>query len=219
MSGNGKLRVVLVDDHHLVRAGIRAVLEGLGDIEIVGEAADAAAALALLRKQKPDLALLDIALKEGSGLKVAREIRAEQPELKIVMLSMHSTEEYVMEALHCGATGYILKDAAVDELKLALEALRSGETYLSPAVSRKVIDSYLGKVKAPTGEGQALTPRQREILKLIAEGKATKQIAFLLNLSVKTVETHRAQIMERLGIRDVAGLVKYALRIGLVDQA
>lgn len=213
-----QLRVVLVDDHPLVRAGIRAVLDALPGVTVVGEADSAPGALALIRKERPDLALLDIALKEGSGLAVARTMHAELPALKLVMLSMHSSEEYVLEALHAGAVGYILKDAAVAELELAFAALRQGETYLSPAVSRRVIDSYLGKVKAPAGEGLVLSPRQREILTLIAQGKATKEIAFMLGLSVKTVETHRAQIIERVGIRDVAGLTKYALRIGLIDS-
>ena len=217
MTETKPLRVVLVDDHHLVRAGIRAVLETYPQVCVVGEAGDVEGGLELLRRERPDLALLDISLKSGSGLALARQAHAEQPELKVVMLSTHASEEYVLEALQAGAVGYILKDAALAEFELALEALRRGETYLSPLVSRRVIDSYLGKVKAPAGEQLTLTQRQREILTLIAKGKATKEIAFELKLSVKTVETHRAQIIERTGIRDVAGLTKFAMRIGLID--
>lgn len=219
MTALAPLRVVLVDDHQLVRAGIRAVLERFPQVVVVGEAGDADDGFEVLRAERPDLALLDITLKSGSGLALARRARAELPEVKVVMLSTHASEEYVLEALQAGAVGYILKDAALAEFELALEALRRGETYLSPLVSRRVIDSYLGKVKAPAGEQLVLTPRQREILTLIAKGKATKEIAFELKLSVKTVETHRAQIIERTGIRDVAGLTMYALRIGLIDDA
>jgi DNA-binding NarL/FixJ family response regulator len=210
-----RLRVLLVDDHALVRAGIRALLQELPDVEVVAEASDGAQALQIAEREQPDVVLMDIAMKGMNGLEAAAKLRERQPGVKVVILSMHTSEEYVLLALRAGAAAYLIKDSATAELGLALNSVMRGETYLSPAISRQVVDGYVQRVGAGTG-ADPLTQRQREVLKHIAEGRSTKEIAFELDLSVKTIETHRAQIMERLGIRDVAGLVRYAMRVGIV---
>ena len=209
------LRVLLVDDHALVRAGMRSLLRDIADVEVVAEASDGAEALAIAERERPDVVLMDIAMKGMNGLEAAARLRERQPEAKIIILSMHTSEEYVLLALRAGAAAYLIKDSATSELELALKCVMRGDTYLSPAISRQVVDGYVQRVGVGAGP-DPLTPRQRDVLKRIAEGRSTKEIAFDLNLSVKTVETHRAQIMERLGIRDVAGLVRYAMRTGLV---
>ena len=209
------LRVLLVDDHALVRAGMRSLLQDLPDVEVVAEAGDGAEALAAAERERPDVVLMDIAMKGMNGLEAAARLRERLPEVKVIILSMHTSEEYVLLALRAGAAAYLIKDSATSELERALKCVMRGETYLSPAISRQMVDGYVQRVGASAGP-EPLTPRQREVLKRIAEGRSTKEIAFELNLSVKTVETHRAQIMERLGIRDVAGLVRYAMRAGLV---
>jgi len=209
------LRVLLVDDHALVRAGIRSLLRDIEGIEVVGEAADGAEALAIAGRERPDAVLLDIAMKGMSGLETAARFRELHPGVKVLILSMHASEEYVLQALRAGVVGYLIKDSATAELELALRSVVRGETYLSPAISRQVVEGYVQRVGAGAGD-DPLTPRQREVLKRVAEGRSTKEIAFDLGLSVKTIETHRAQIMERLGIRDVAGLVRYAMRTRLV---
>jgi DNA-binding NarL/FixJ family response regulator len=217
------MRVLLADDHALVRAGIRALLAGLPDVESVVEAGDGQEALNVLRETKPDLALIDIAMPGLNGLELAARVAREAPGTRLVILSMHGTPAHVAQALRAGVSGYLLKDAAADELPVLLRAVMRGETYLSPAISKQVVDGYLGRTAAPTapGDGAALdvlTSRQREILQLVAEGKSTKEVAQLLDVSAKTVETHRGQIMERLGIHDLAGLVRYAIRTGLVSS-
>jgi len=209
------LRILLVDDHKLVRAGIRSLLGEIEGVEVVAEASDGAEALLLAERERPDVVLMDIAMKGMNGLDAAARLRERLPTAKVVILSMHTSEEYVLLALRAGAAAYLIKDSATSELELALQSVMRGETYLSPAISRQVVEGYVQRVGAGAA-GDPLTPRQREVLKRIAEGGSTKEIAFALNLSVKTVETHRAQIMERLGIRDVAGLVRYAMRTGLV---
>jgi DNA-binding NarL/FixJ family response regulator len=211
------IRVVLADDHALVRAGMRSLLSGMAQVQVVGEAASGEEALVLAEREHPDVVLMDIAMKGITGLEAAARMREQHPGVRVVILSMHSGEEYVLQALRAGAVGYLLKDAATGELELALRSVMRGESWFSPAVSRQVVEGYVQRVG---GEAAAdvLTARQREVLKLVAGGKSTKEIAFDLNLSVKTVETHRAQIMERLGIRDVAGLVRYALKTGLVSD-
>lgn len=209
------IRVVLVDDHALVRAGMRSLLGSMERVEVVGEAASGEEALALARGAQPDVVLMDIAMKGMSGLDAASRMREANPGVRVIILSMHAGEEYVLQALRAGAVGYLLKDAATGELELALRSVMRGESWFSPAVSRQVVEGYVQRVGGdPVAD--VLTARQREVLRLVAGGKSTKEIAYDLNLSVKTVETHRAQIMERLGIRDVAGLVRYALRTGLV---
>jgi DNA-binding NarL/FixJ family response regulator len=217
------MRVLLADDHALVRAGIRALLAGLPDVESVVEAGDGQEALTVLRETKPDLALIDIAMPGLNGLELAARVAREAPGTRLVILSMHGTPAHVAQALRAGVSGYLLKDAAADELPVLLRAVMRGETYLSPAISKQVVDGYLGRTAAPAnpGDGAALdvlTSRQREILQLVAEGKSTKEVAQLLDVSAKTVETHRGQIMERLGIHDLAGLVRYAIRTGLVSS-
>lgn len=210
------VRVLLADDHALVRAGLRELLQKLPHVEVVAEANDGREALALVKSALPNLVLLDITMKGLTGLEAAERIVKDFPGVKVVMLSMHANEEYVLRALRAGVNGYIIKDAAIVELELAIKAVVAGETYLSPTISRSVIENYLNRTNGKSSSLEQLTPRQREILQLIAEGQSTKEIAFTLKLSVKTVETHRAQLMERLEIYDVAGLVRYALRVGLI---
>jgi DNA-binding NarL/FixJ family response regulator len=209
-----KFRVLLADDHALVRAGIRMLLEKLTWVKVVGEASDGREAMELTRSHKPDLILADISMAGLNGLEVADRITKEFPKTKVIILSMHSNEQYVTRALRGGAAGYLLKDAAREELELALRTVRAGQTYLSAAISRQVIEKHLQREDDNSGE--KLTSRQREILQLIAEGKNTKEIASVLSLSAKTVEAHRAQLMERLKIRDVPGLVRYAIREGVI---
>ncbi len=214
----GSIRVVMADDHNLVRAGLRSLLEQLDGFEVVGEAADGHAALQVLGQRAADLLLLDLALPGLNGIEVAARVAREHPSVRVLILSMHATEEHVLRALRMGVAGYVLKDASVAELELALRAVMQGQTYLSPSVSRTLLDDYLKRLddrQAP--RAASLTPRQREILQLVAEGRSTKEIAFQLELSVKTVETHRVQLMERLGIHDVPGLVRYAIRTGLTS--
>jgi DNA-binding NarL/FixJ family response regulator len=210
------IRVLLADDHALVRAGIRSLLGAMEDVRVIAEASSGEEALDLAAREAPDVVLMDIAMKGITGLEAAARLRERQPGVRVVILSMHSGEEYVLQALRAGAAGYLLKDAATGELELALRSVMRGESWLSPAVSRQVVEGYVQRVGGEAAPDVPLTARQREVLRLVAGGKSTKEIAFLLNLSVKTVETHRAQIMDRLNIRDVAGLVRYALRTGLV---
>jgi DNA-binding NarL/FixJ family response regulator len=211
-------RVLLADDHALVRAGIRALLEKMKGIEVVAEAGDGREALELIRKHLPNLVLLDIDIPELNGLEALSRATKELPAVKILILSMHANEEYVLQALRAGARGYLLKEAAVDELALALRAVTGGEIYLSPRISKHVIANYLKRLGNERPLRDELTPRQREIVQLIAEAKSTKEIAYLLKVSVRTVEAHRAQLMARLGIHDVPGLVRYAIRNGLVPM-
>ena len=212
------IRVVLADDHALVRAGIRALLEKLPDIEVVGEADNGREALELVKSRGPNLVLLDISMTELGGLEALPRIVKDFPAVRVLILSGHANEEYVLRALRWGAAGYMLKEAAAKELELAIKAVAQGKTYLSPSVSRTVVENYLQRAAGEEGPMEQLTARQREILKMIAEGKNTKEIAAILGISVKTVEAHRLQLMARLNIHDVPGLVRYAIRSGLVSS-
>jgi DNA-binding NarL/FixJ family response regulator len=212
------IRVALADDHALVRAGIRALLEKLPGVEVVGEADNGRQALDLIKKRGPNLILLDISMAELGGLEALPRIVKDFPAVKVLILSGHANEEYVLRALRSGAAGYMLKDAAAEELELAIKAVAQDKTYLSPSVSRTVVESYLQRATGEKGPIEQLTARQREVLQLIAEGKNTKEIAATLEVSVKTVEAHRLQLMARLDIHDVPGLVRYAIRSGLASS-
>ncbi|MCW5628587.1 MAG: response regulator transcription factor [Rhodoferax sp.] len=210
-------RVVLADDHTLVRAGLRKLLESLPEVTVVGEADDGLALLAMVQELQPELALLDIAMPGLNGLETAARLSRTAPGLRVLMLSMHQNEEYVRQALRNGAAGYMLKDAAPMELALAVRAVLRGEVYLSPSVSKGVVSDYVQRLRSEEPSGTGLTPRQTEVLQLIAEGHSSKEIARRLSLSVKTVETHRSQLMKQLDIHEVAGLVRFAMRNGLVS--
>jgi DNA-binding NarL/FixJ family response regulator len=210
------IRILLADDHTLVRAGIRSLVQALPGIQVVAEAGDGREALSLIETHQPDVALLDIAMPGLNGLEVAAQVADNFPYVRVMILSMHATEEYVLRALRAGASGYLLKDADTAELELAIKAVTRGETYLSPAVSKHVTE-YVRRVGEEAHSTlERLTPRQREVLQLVAEGHTTQEIARMMSISVKTVETHRTQLMERLDIHDIAGLVRYAVREGLV---
>lgn len=209
------LRIVLAEDHALVRAGFRALLQSLNGIEVVAEAENGTEALELIERHLPDVVLMDIAMPGLNGLEAAARAAKIAPEVKIIILSMHANEEYVLQSLRAGARGYLLKDAGLTELQLALESVSSGKTFLSPAISKHLIDAYVERTSDGLEPFSILTSRQREILQLIAEGATTKEIAQKLGVSVKTVETHRTQLMQRLDIHDLAGLVRYAIRLGL----
>ena len=217
------IRVLLADDHALVRAGISALLQSLSEIEVVAEVGDGREALRLIEALQPDVVLMDIAMPGLNGLEAAARIAKEFPRVRVIILSMHENEEYVLRALRAGAVGYLLKGARISELELAITSVARGETYLSPAASKHVVLDYIqraGEMPASAERvpqlPERLTPRQRQILQMIAAGRTTKEIAQRLDISVKTVEMHRAQLMDRLGIHDIAGLVRYAIRTGLV---
>jgi len=209
------IRVLVADDHALVRAGLRALLGTMAGVEVIAEAGTGIEATRLARDLAPDIALLDISMPEMNGIDAAAQIARECPETRTIMLSMYAEADFVRRALAAGALGYVLKDCGVDELERAIRAVMRGELHIVPDVAKDHGAAAMGGTGA--SGAPALTPRQREVLKLIAEGHGTRAIAGQLHLSVKTVETHRAQIMERLGIHDVAGLTRYAVRSGLVS--
>jgi DNA-binding NarL/FixJ family response regulator len=210
------IRVLLVEDHAVVRAGFHALLRSLPDVEVVGEASNGREALELLPQLRPDVLLTDISMPELSGLQLLERVAREWPKVRVILLSMHANEEYVLKAVRDGAAGYLPKDADPSELEIALKAVARGETYLSPTVQEHLVTGYVQLASDRSRPLSQLTPRQSEILQLIAEGQTTKEIARRLQISVKTVETHRTQLMERLDIHDIAGLVRFAIRTGLV---
>lgn len=216
------IRILIADDHILVRAGFRVLLESFEAIQIIGEGSDGQEALRLIKAHQPDVALLDIAMPGLNGLEVAARVHKSCPDVAVLILSMHTNEEYVAQALQAGAAGYLVKNAAPSELEVAIRSAARGETYLSPAVSTRVIAEYLRRVGDNkncqlTQTTEILTTRQREVLQLVAEGHTNKEIAKMLNLSIKTVDSHRTQLMDRLDIHDIPGLVRYAIRNGMVS--
>jgi DNA-binding NarL/FixJ family response regulator len=211
------IKLLLADDHLLIRASLKSLLSEFPGIEVIAEASDGREALELVGKHQPDVVLMDIAMAGLNGLEATRLIRKEHPDVHVIVLSMHASERHVLQALRAGAQGYILKESAPRELELAIESVARGKLFLSPAISRQVIEVFLGQMGEVTDPLDQLTPRQREILQLIAEGHSSKQIAHRLDASVKTIESHRASLMERLDIHDIAGLVRYAIRQGLVS--
>ncbi len=206
--------VVLADDHGLFRAGVRRLLEDMGGVEVVGEAADGLALLELLKTTTPDLVLLDISMPKLRGLEAIREIKKLCPQTQVLMLTMHKEEEYLSQALAAGASGYLLKQEADPELIKAVERLRAGRTYLSPQIGEMVPDLLRRQQEPGGGVKEVLSHREREILKLLAEGKTSKEIAALLYISLRTVQNHRANIMRKLNVHRTADLVKYALNKG-----
>jgi DNA-binding NarL/FixJ family response regulator len=211
-------RIVLAEDHTLVRKGMRLLLETIPGLSVVGEAADGLEALRLIEQHLPDCVLMDLAMPGLSGIEAVRLSKAKFPNIPILVVSMHADEAYVHQALAAGAAGYLLKGSNKEELEIAVRAVCSGETYLTPAISKTLVTALSRKSQTSSTSSplDLLTLRQREVLRLVAEGNSTKQVAARLGLSVKTVEAHRGAIMERLGIRDLAGLVRFAIRAGLV---
>ena len=212
------LRMLLAEDHVLMRAGLRLLLEQMDEVTVVAEASDGVEALHLLTLHRPDIAVLDIAMPHLNGLEVAARVQVELPEVRVIILSLYATGSYVQQALRAGAKGYLLKDAAPVELALAVRAVASGEIYLSSAVTSRMVQQFVQGPDVQRPGLEQLTPRQRTILRQIAEGQTTQEIARTLQISAKTVEGHRAQLMERLDIREVAGLVRFAIRAGLIDH-
>lgn len=211
-------RIVIADDHTIVRGGIRLLLESLEGIEVVAEAADGRQALELIRKHLPDILIADISMPGLNGLELVRRMGEESLPTKTVILSMHTDQEYVHRAIAAGARGYVLKGSGIEELGLAIQSVLRGEVYLSPGITRPIVDAYLEREGSRARPGGELTPRQREVLRLLAEGETTKAVAHRLGISAKTVEAHRSQLMERLQIHDLPGLVRYAIRTGLISS-
>jgi two-component system response regulator NreC len=215
-----KVRIVLVEDHTILREGLRALLSADPDFEIIGEAADGREAVRLVEKQVPDLILMDLSMPRMTGMDAIREIKKRYPATKIIALTVHKTEEYLGTTLQAGADGYVLKDATHSELMMAIQSVLNGKTYLSPGVSEKVVEGYLeGKEgRMPNSTLGLLSQREREVLKLIAEGYKNKEIAADLYISLKTVEKHRANLMKKLDLHNAAALTAYAIEQGLVER-
>jgi DNA-binding NarL/FixJ family response regulator len=209
-------RILLADDHRIMREGLRALIAGLRGLEVVGETGDGRSAVKLAGELMPDVVIMDIGMPDLNGVEAARRIKAQIPGVRVIALSMHADVRYVSAMLKAGASGYLLKDSAFEELALAIQTVISNKVYLSPGISDVVVKDYLGQL---SGAGAircaALTAREREVLQLVAEGHSTKEIASRLNVSLKTADTHRQQIMNKLGLHSVAELTKYAIREGL----
>ncbi len=213
-----KIRILLADDHTILREGIRSILESEADLQVIGEAEDGHAVLKMVSDLKPDVVLMDIAMPLLNGLEATRQIKRQYPKVKVLVLSMHENEEYIRQVLACGAMGYILKDAAARDLIQAIRAVYHGEAVLSPAITRLVIEDYLrwGDLQVHN-HSDGLSPREREVLQLIAEGYTNKQIAEILCIAVKTVQAHRMNIMSKLDLHDRSELIKYAIRKKIIE--
>ena len=212
------IKILLADDHKITRQGLRSLLEKQSDMAVVAEAEDGRTAVQMVEKLSPDVVIMDVSMPDLNGIEATRQIISRNSKVKIIALSMHSDRLFIAEMLKSGACGYLLKDCAFEELARAIRAVVDGKTYLSPAISGVVVDDYLHRLsKNDSPNGQILTNREREVLQLLAEGKSTKQIALKLHISVKTVETHRRQMMDKLDIHTVAELTKYAIRKGLTS--
>lgn len=210
----GPIRILIVDEQRLVRAGLRLLLEKLPDVEVIAEARDGIEAFNLVARYEPQIVVLELAMPKANGLAVAEQLAKSHPNIKVIILSIYSDEQNVGQALRAGAAGYLFKGTSMEELEVAIRSVAKGWTYLSPQVSKPIIAEYL-RTAGVTRPAEILSTRKIQVLELIAAGKNTKQIALNLNISVKTVETHRAQLMERLDIHHVAGLVRYAIRMGV----
>jgi len=213
------IRVLLADDHTIMRSGLRSLLEKESDMEVVGEADNGRRTVQLARELSPDVVLMDISMPDLNGIEASRQIVSEVPDVKVVALSMHSDEQFVAQMLDSGAIGYLLKDCALEELCRAIRVVVANKSYLSPGIAGVVVETYRRRDRArgePRRFGE-LTPREREVLQLVAEGKSSKEIASLLHVSIKTVEAHRHQMMDKLNIRSVAELTKYAIRKGITS--
>ena len=208
------MKVLIADDHGIVRSGLRMLLERQMDIEVIGEAADGAQARDMAIRERPDLAILDVKMPKLTGLQATREIRAQAPDVAVLILSMYDDERYLFEALKAGASGYVLKAQADSDLLDAVRAVERGEPFLTPEAQRALIKDVLGE---SSSRDEELTPREQEVVKLVAEAHTNREIAEVLHLSEKTVESHRARVLQKLGMRDRVELVRYAIRRGLVE--
>jgi len=214
-----KIRILIADDHQLMRSGLRLLIEQQSALSVVGEAGDGREAVSLAKSLRPEVAVVDISMPILNGIEAAHQITQSHPEIGVIILSMHADEGYVLRALKAGAKGYLLKDSAESDLLLAIRAVADGKSFFSPGVSRVLLDDYVRKLKRSGAEDayDLLTPREREILQLVAEGKSNKEVANLLNLSVYTVETHRANLMQKLRLKSIPELTLYAVRKGIIS--
>ena len=212
------VKIILADDHRIMREGLRALLEKQSGMEVIAEAEDGRTTVDLAHELKPDVVVIDISMPDLNGIDATRQIISASPHIKVIALSMHSDRKFVREMLAAGASGYLLKDSAFEELGAALAAVINNQTYLSPKIADTVVRDYLGKIDTTESKtSPTLTHREREVLQLLAEGRTTKEIASKLCVSIKTIETHRKQIMEKVGLNSVAELTKYAIREGLTS--
>jgi two-component system, NarL family, response regulator NreC len=212
------IKIILADDHKIIREGLHALLEKNPSMEVVAEAQDGLTTIRLAKKLLPDIVIMDIGMPDMNGIDATRQIISETKGIRVIALSMHSDRRFVLQMLKAGASGYLLKDSAFEELELAIQTVMSSQPYLSPKITDVVIKEYIHNI--PANEATvftALTAREREVLQLLAEGKTTKQIAVYLNISIKTIETHRQQVMEKLNMHSIAELTKYAIREGLTS--